>query len=71
MITEPVELSPWPMTVEVAPDVLITITGLSGNAYVAMIDGKAIGLESPTTASDANAESELPALYAAYKEANP
>lgn len=62
------EISPWPMTVEAAPNVLITVNGISGNSYV--IDG-GIGLESPTTANELNVEAELPALYAAFKEANP
>lgn len=72
MITDtPVELSPWPMTVTVAPDVLVVVTGLSGNCYVITDEGRAIGLESPTVASETSVEAELPALYAAFKEANP
>ena len=63
-----IEISPWPMTVEAAPTVFVTVSGISGNSYV--IDG-GIGLVSPTTANDANVEAELPALYAAFKAANP
>ena len=63
-----IELSPWPMTVEVAPTVFITVSGISANSYV--IDG-GIGLESPTLANAENVEAELPALYAAFKLANP
>ena len=56
------------MTVEAAPTVFVTVSGISANSYV--IDG-GIGLESPTLANDANVEAELPALYAAFKAANP
>lgn len=62
------EISPWPMTVEAAPDVYVNVVGVSGNSYV--IDG-GYGLESPTVANDQNVEAELPALYAAFKAANP
>jgi hypothetical protein len=62
-----VEISPWPMTVSVAPDTLVTVTGISGNSYV--IDGF-IGLESPTIANEANVEAELPALWASHNLAN-
>jgi hypothetical protein len=63
-------LSPWPMTVTVSADplVIVTVTGISGNSYV--IDNR-IGLESPTTANELNVEDELPALWAAFKLANP
>jgi len=56
------------MTVTVAPDVHVNVSGISGNSYV--VNGY-IGLESPTTANDANVEAELPALWAAHKLANP
>ena len=56
------------MTVEAAPTVFVTVSGISGNSYV--IYG-GIGLESPTLANEANVEAELPALYAAFKLANP
>jgi hypothetical protein len=65
---EELEISPWPMTVTVAPDVHVNVTGISGNSYV--IDNR-IGLESPTTANEANVEAELPALWASFKLANP
>jgi hypothetical protein len=61
MPTPEIEISPWPMTVEVAPDVLVTVTGISGNSYV--IEG-GIGLVSPTTANAENVEAELPILWA-------
>jgi len=61
-------ISPWPMTVTVAPDTHLTVTGVSANSYVV---GGGIGLESPTTANEAHVEAELPALWAAFKEANP
>ena len=68
-----IELSPWPMSVTVSaePEVIVSVTGISGNSYVVSYEGVAIGLVSPTTANDANVEAELPALYAAFKEANP
>ena len=49
------------MTVTVAPDVHVNVTGISANSYV--VDNR-IGLESPTTANEANVEAELPALWA-------
>lgn len=55
------------MTVTVAPDVHINVEGISGNSYVF----GSVGLESPTLANEANVEAELPALYAAFKLANP
>jgi len=61
-------ISPWPMTVTVAPDVFVNVTGISANSYV--IDNR-IGLESPTAANEANVEAELPALWAAFKLTNP
>jgi len=56
-------ISPWPMTVTVSSDplVIVSITGISGNSYI--VNGY-IGLESPTTANEANAEAELPILWA-------
>jgi hypothetical protein len=65
---EEIEISPWPMTVTVATDVHVNVTGISANSYVV---GGGIGLVSPTTANDANVEAELPALWAAFKLANP
>jgi hypothetical protein len=65
---EELEISPWPMTVTVAPDVFVNVTEISANSYV--VNG-GIGLESPTTANEANVEAELPALWAAHKLANP
>lgn len=61
MNPEEIELSPWPMTVTVAPDVHVIVSGISGNSYI--VNGY-IGLESPTVANDANVEAELPALWA-------
>ena len=71
-LTLEIELSPWPMSVTVSaePEVIVSVTGISGNSYVVSYDGAAIGLESPTTASELNAEAELPALFASFKEAN-
>jgi hypothetical protein len=60
-MNEEIEISPWPMTVTVAPDVHVNVTGISGNSYV--VNG-GIGLESPTTANEANVEAELPILWA-------
>ena len=66
LLTDPIELSPWPMsvTVSTSPEVIVSVTGISGNSYVVNHDGAAIGLESPTTANEANVEAELPALWA-------
>jgi len=61
-------ISPWPMTVTVAPDTHVNVTGISANSYV--VNG-GLGLESPTTASEANVEAELPALWAEHKAKNP
>jgi hypothetical protein len=59
------ELSPWPMSVTVStePEVIVTVTGISGNSYVVLRDGAAIGFVSPTTASEDNVEDELPVLW--------
>ena len=59
-------ISPWPMSVTVSthPEVIVTVTGISGNSYVINHDGAAIGLVSPTTANEDNAETELPILWA-------
>ena len=62
-----IELSPWPMNVTVAPDVIVTVEGISANSYVF----GSVGLVSPTTANEANVEAELPALFTAFKLANP
>ena len=72
-ITPEVELSPWPMSVTVSttPEIILVVTGVSGNSYVLDYDGAAIGLVSPTVANEDNAEAELPALFATFKEANP
>ena len=72
-ITPEIELSPWPMSVTVStdPEVIVSVTGTSGNSYVFSYDGAAIGLVSPTVANEANAEAQLPALFAAFKLANP
>ena len=61
-----VELSPWPMSVTVStePEVIVTVTGISGNSYVVVHEGAAIGFVSPTTASEDNVEAELPVLWA-------
>jgi hypothetical protein len=66
LLTDPIELSPWPMSVTVSttPEVIVSVTGISGNSYVVNHDGAAIGLESPTTANEANVEAELPVLWA-------
>jgi hypothetical protein len=55
-------ISPWPMSVTVSADplVILDVTGISGNSYVV----QGIGLESPTTANEANVEAELPVLWA-------
>ena len=68
-----IELSPWPMSVTVSaePEVIVSVTGISGNSYVVSYEGVAIGLVSPTEANELNVEAELPALYAAFKLANP
>jgi hypothetical protein len=58
------ELSPWPITVSVAQDVFVTVTGVSSNSYVV---NNRIGLESPTTACEENVELELPALWQSYQ----
>jgi len=73
LLTDPIELSPWPMsvTVSTAPEVIVSVSGISGNSYVTTYDGAAIGLESPTEANEANVEAELPALFAAFKLSNP
>ena len=55
------------MMVTVAPNVHITVECISGNSYVF----GSVGLESPTIANADNVEAELPALYAAFKLANP
>ena len=49
------------VTVSAEPLVIVTVSGISGNSYV--VNGY-IGLESPTTANEANVEAELPALWA-------
>ena len=69
-MNEELELSPWPMSVTVSADplVIVTVTGISGNSYIV---GGGIGLESPTTANEANVEAELPALWAEHKAKNP
>jgi hypothetical protein len=61
-----VELSPWPMSVTVStePEVIVTVTGISGNSYVVLRDGAAIGFVSHTTANEDNVEAELPILWA-------
>lgn len=56
------------VTVSSDPLVIVSVAGISGNSYV--MNGY-IGLESPTTANELNVESELPALWAAFKLANP
>ena len=68
-----IELSPWPMSVTVSaePEAIVSVTGISGNSYVLTYNGAAIGLVSPTTANEANVDAELPALWAAFKSANP
>lgn len=73
LLTDPIELSPWPMSVTVStePEVIVSVTGISGNSYVLNYDGAGIGLVSPTEANEANAEAELPALWATFKLANP
>ena len=73
LLTDPIELSPWPMSVTVSttPEVIVSVSGISGNSYVLSYDGASIGLESPTEANEANVEAELPALWAAFKLANP
>ena len=73
LLTDPIELSPWPMSVTVSttPEVIVSVSGISGNSYVLSYDGAAIGLESPTTANETNVEAELPALWASFKLANP
>lgn len=60
----------WPLTVTLPDDTELEVTGLSGNCYVVAWEGKAIGLESPTTASDTNAQAEVPALFADYLALN-
>jgi hypothetical protein len=52
------------VTVSTTPEVIVSVTGISGNSYVVNHDGAAIGLESPTTANEANVEAELPVLWA-------
>ena len=71
-LTPEIELSPWPMSVTVSaePEVIVSVTGISGNSYVVSYEGVAIGLVSTTEANEANAEAELPALFATFKEAN-
>ena len=59
------------VTVSAEPEVIVSVTGISGNSYVLTHNGAAIGLVSPTEANEANVEAELPALYAAFKLANP
>ncbi len=48
------------VTVSADPLVILDVTGISGNSYVV----QGIGLESPTTANEANVEAELPVLWA-------
>lgn len=59
-------ISPWPIlvTVSASPEVIVSVTGISGNSYVLNYDGAAIGLVSPTTANEDNVETELPILWA-------
>lgn len=68
LLTNPseVELSPWPMSVTVSttPEIIVSVTGISGNSYVFSYEGATIGLVSPTTANEANVEAELPVLWA-------
>ena len=68
-----IEPSPWPMSVTVSaePEVIVSVTGISGNSYVLTYNGAAIGLVSPTTANADNVVAELPALFAEFKLANP
>ena len=56
------------VTASASPLVIIDVVGISGNSYV--IAG-GVGLVSPTEANEANVEAELPALFAAFKLANP
>lgn len=60
------ELSPWPITVTVAQDVYVTVTGISGNSYVV---NNRIGLVSPTVANEDNVDAELPSLWAEHEAA--
>ncbi len=60
-------ISPWPLTVD-CDGTPVEVTGISGNSYV--VENR-IGLESPTTANEANVEAELPDLWAAHKILNP
>lgn len=71
-ITPKIELSPWPIlvTVSTTPEIILVVTGVSGNSYVLDYEGAAIGLVSPTVANEDNAEWELPALFTAFKLAN-
>ena len=59
-MSDSISLSPWPMTVEVAANTFVTVTGISGNSYI--INGY-LGYESPSIANETNVEAELPILW--------
>ena len=59
------------VTVSATPEIIVSVTGISGNSYVLSYEGAAIGLVSPTVANEDNAEAELPALFATFKTVNP